>query len=537
MEGFWILCALAAVAVLAWVTAGKISKGKRRREQVLSQFGKRPREEYPLESIPAYARFCPDPQVDDTTWEDLDMDRVFRRINSCQSSVGEQVLYRQLHRLELPAHWEGFLKHLDSRPEERDALWLILSRMGKRRSGYGLPSFLFEPTEVSLFLGPLYGVFAWLPLVSLPVAVAAPMVGGCLLVGTLCWNVVLYYLGKRWVQWELESLQAFSSLLGVCHSLEKTLTFLPLKEELGESLKHFQPILHRLSRFSLPTGSADLDTLQEYLHILTLRDLRLYRRTKQFLLSRTEELHRLFQGVGLVDMAISALSFRATLPQWSSPTFAQENQLEFSGLFHPLLGEPVANDGAFPRDVLLTGSNASGKSTFVKALAVNAILGQSLATCGAERYCFRPGPVVTSMAVRDDITAGESYFVAEVRSLKRLTDTAKTGACLLFIDEILKGTNTVERLAASQAVLEELARRDCVCVAATHDRELTQRLASYANYHFQEEISSQGISFDYKLRPGPANSQNAIRLLELTGFSRTTVQRAWDLAGKGEQET
>lgn len=538
MLGFWILCAVAVVAVVIGITRGEISKGKRLRERVLSQFGRRPKEDYPLESIPDYARFCPDPQVDDITWDDLDMDWVFRRVNSCQSSVGEQVLYQQLHRLTPPAHWEEFLEHLDSRPEERNALWLILSRMGKRRSGYGLPSFLFDPTEFSLFLGPLYGVFAWLPLLSLPVVFFYPMVGGSVLVGTICWNVILYYLGKRWVQGELESLRAFSALLGTCHSLEKTLTFSPLKKELGESLECFKPLRGRLSRESLSTGSADLDLIQEYIHILTLRDLRLYRKTKQFLLPRTEELHRLFQAVGLVDMAVSTLSFRATLPQWCAPSFIQENKLEFSGLFHPLLGDPVPNDGDFPRDVLLTGSNASGKSTFLKALAVNAILGQSLSTCGAEKYCFRPGPVVTSMAVRDDITAGESYFVAEVRSLKRLTDAAKTGACLLFIDEILKGTNTVERLAASQAVLEELARRDCVCVAATHDRELTQRLKEqYANYHFQEEITSQGIYFDYTLRPGPADTQNAIRLLDLTGFSRATVQRAWDLAEKGDQET
>ena len=93
-----------------------------------------------------------------------------------------------------------------------------------------------------------------------------------------------------------------------------------------------------------------------------------------------------------------------------------------------------------------------------------------------------------------------------------------------FIDEILKGTNTVERLAASQAVLEELHRRDCICVAATHDLELTQRLAgSYACYHFQETITGEGVIFDYKLRSGPSHTRNAIRLLNMLGFSQATV--------------
>ena len=96
----------------------------------------------------------------------------------------------------------------------------------------------------------------------------------------------------------------------------------------------------------------------------------------------------------------------------------------------------------------------------------------------------------------------------------------------------------MERLAASQAVLEELHRRDCLCVAATHDRELTGQLeGSYHSFHFQERLTKDGVEFDYLLRPGPANTQNAIRLLELLGFSPSTVERAQELAKRGEIPT
>lgn len=82
-------------------------------------------------------------------------------------------------------------------------------------------------------------------------------------------------------------------------------------------------------------------------------------------------------------------------------------------------------------------------------------------------------------------------------------------------------------------MLEELHRRDCFCIAATHDEELPQRLSpQYENYHFQETLSPEGITFDYKLYPGPSNSRNAIALLSLTGFSRSVVARAEALAGK-----
>ena len=111
---------LLALAALAGMAAGGVSYEKKLRRRVAGQFGRRPEEDYPLEDIPAYCQLDPAPAIDHTTWADLDMDLVFRRLNSCQSSVGEQVLYAQLHRLSPPDHWEELLAHLESRPQERE---------------------------------------------------------------------------------------------------------------------------------------------------------------------------------------------------------------------------------------------------------------------------------------------------------------------------------------------------------------------------------------------------------------------------------
>ena len=526
---------LLALAALAGMAAGGVSYEKKLRRRVAGQFGRRPEEDYPLEDIPAYCQLDPAPAIDHTTWADLDMDLVFRRLNSCQSSVGEQVLYAQLHRLSPPDHWEELLAHLESRPQEREALWLVLARLGKRKGGYSLPGFLFTPVECQLPLAPLYPVLAWLPLAFLLLLPFFPWVGAGLFLAALCGNVILYYVGKRRIQGDLDALGAFLSLLSTCRKLENALTLPVLREELGAALSPFRPLLGRVVGTGV-SGGADWELCREYFRLLTLRDLRLYRRSQKLMAAYPGQLRALFEAVGLVDLAIAALSFRATLPQWCRPEFSEENAFVFTGLFHPLLRDPVENSGRFTKDVLLTGSNASGKSTFLKALAVNAILGQSLLTCAAKGCRFRPGPVLTSMAVKDDISAGESYFMAEVRSLIRLTDAARQGRCLLLIDEILRGTNTGERLAASQAVLEELHRRDCLCVAATHDRELTGRLGgAYHNYHFQETLTEEGVQFDYALREGPANTQNAIRLLGLLGCAPGTVRRAEELAQQGEE--
>ena len=129
---------------------------------------------------------------------------------------------------------------------------------------------------------------------------------------------------------------------------------------------------------------------------------------------------------------------------------------------------------------------------------------------------------------------GESYFMAEVR-LPKTADRCRPEQALALpvYRRDIKGHQHVERLAASQAVLEELHRRDCICVAATHDLKLTQRLAgSYACYHFQETITGEGVIFDYKLRSGPSHTRNAIRLLNMLGFSQATVQPCPRASGK-----
>ncbi|MDR1184782.1 MAG: hypothetical protein LBK67_08300, partial [Coriobacteriales bacterium] len=179
------------------------------------------------------------------------------------------------------------------------------------------------------------------------------------------------------------------------------------------------------------------------------------------------------------------------------------------------------------RNSLISGSNASGKSTFIKAVAINGILAQTINTCTATQFQLRPALVVTSMAARDNILAGESYFIAEIRSLRRLIKQAQRRYCLCFVDEILKGTNTIERIAASTALLRQFDSLDSLCLVATHDIELTVILKDlFDNYHFEEQVTDEGVSFDYLIRSGPSRSRNAIKLLATMGFAEAMVRDA-----------
>jgi DNA mismatch repair ATPase MutS len=132
------------------------------------------------------------------------------------------------------------------------------------------------------------------------------------------------------------------------------------------------------------------------------------------------------------------------------------------------------------------------------------------------------------MAVRDDVITGESYYIKEIKYLKRMTESVNEKRLMFFaIDEILKGTNTRERIAASKAVLKYFSDKNCILIVATHDTELANAFDnSFENYYFTENVSDGDISFDYKLHKGISKTTNAIRLLEIIGFPEEIIKTA-----------
>ena len=131
------------------------------------------------------------------------------------------------------------------------------------------------------------------------------------------------------------------------------------------------------------------------------------------------------------------------------------------------------------KSVLLTGSNASGKSTFIKSIAINSIFAQTIHTVLADSYTSSFYYIYSSMALRDDLQNNESYYIVEIKSLQRILEKAAQSdvPVLCFIDEVLRGTNTLERIASSSEIVGVLlARKGAMCFAATHDVELTNML-------------------------------------------------------------
>jgi DNA mismatch repair ATPase MutS len=212
---------------------------------------------------------------------------------------------------------------------------------------------------------------------------------------------------------------------------------------------------------------------------------------------------------------------------------------ELADVRHPLLLDAVPNSITLAprRGLLITGSNMSGKSTFLRTLGVNAVLAQTLNTCLAAHYDAPVFNVRSCIGRADDLASGRSYYIAEVEALLELVAASTHAATHLFLlDELFRGTNAVERIAAGHAVLLELlsdARQTNphVVIAATHDGELVDLLPErYLPFHFADAGGPEGLTFDHRLRPGPATTRNAIALLRIHGAPPDLVRRALQCA-------
>jgi hypothetical protein len=198
-------------------------------------------------------------------------------------------------------------------------------------------------------------------------------------------------------------------------------------------------------------------------------------------------------------------------------------------LGHPLIPDPlrVCNDFTFRRMgemAVITGSNMSGKSTFLRTLGINLVLAFSGSPVTAAYLETLPFKIFSSMNLADSLSDGISYFYAEVKRLKTLLEAVEDESSLpvfFLIDEIFRGTNNRERQIGSKAYIQRLAGGHALGVVATHDLELANladELATVDNFHFREEVQDGRMVFDFRLRPGPCPTTNALKIMQIEGL-------------------
>lgn len=481
-------------------------------------------------------------RIDDITWNDLEMQEVYKRINGCRSFAGDQVLFSRLHWLPKASGvgeaFERSVGHFSSKDREREQVQLLLSDLGTDRKSYHLPRFLKDIDTyriTGLWSKPVMQGLQLLLAASVVTALvtgAAPAQLAAASVFSV--NLVLYAVGKNRFEQHLDMIRCVNSVIGVATTLanKKKFTHEAIFEHLTEDLKPFKRLWKATSFLQVRKDavfSGDLVALvYDYLVGATLWDFVMYDRILCRLRDHQRAFLSLYEGLGEIDAAIAVASFRESLPYYCPPEFTDRTTLRMTGIYHPLIDNPVANSVELENSCIITGSNASGKSTFIKAVALSAILGQNIHTCMASEMVLPRAKIITSMAVRDDLMAGESYYIKEIRYIKRILDSLDEDRLVIcMIDEILRGTNNEERVAASASILEFLEDKHCLAIVASHDSELTEIPDDqYGKFYFAERMEGKDVVFDYTINQGVSQTRNAIRLLHAMGFPEEIINGA-----------
>ena len=234
-------------------------------------------------------------------------------------------------------------------------------------------------------------------------------------------------------------------------------------------------------------------------------------------------------ALGEIEALSSLAGYAYENPGDVFPEFAERAPVfDATGFTHPLLPRThaVCNDLKLSEElqvIIISGPNMAGKSTFVRAVGVNAVLAQCGAPVRAQRLLMSPLAVSASICVLDSLQGGVSRFYAEITRLKQIADLAKGPAHVLFLlDELFSGTNSHDRRIGTESMVRNLVGRGAIGMVTTHDLALTQIADALApraaNFHFEDHLENGGLHFDYRLCPGVVQTSNALQLMRSIGL-------------------
>ena len=262
------------------------------------------------------------------------------------------------------------------------------------------------------------------------------------------------------------------------------------------------------------------------LNLFFLWDLWIFLRVDEWNSLYGSKVAKLLEAVEFLDSVIPFAHFAVMNPDYVFPSISEDNELYFENIHHPLISRNarVGNDlGAIQtgKTVLITGSNMSGKTTFLRTIGVNAILGLNGAPVPAEKFHLPPLVILSSIRNEDSLADGVSFFYAEVKRISSILKRARDSPVvhLILLDELLQGTNSKERLIASKAILKELQKYNTINFITTHDIDLAKNNSSFILKYFSEIVVRDKMSFDYKMRDGIVKAGNALKILELEGLN------------------
>ncbi len=520
------------------------NRKKKIEDRLSESFGQIKTDSFDFQFIEKYYRNKDNSNVyhvlSDKTCNDLDFEDLFMFLDRTNSKVGQQYLYNKLRAIQLDENQtkqnEYLISKLTGDSKLRISVQKKLEKLKHKDAYYIATLFqeaLLEPPKWFFVVK----LLSFTSVVVLLLSFFYPLFF-IALIGVFCVNFVLHHWNKNNLMQYVSSIPQLFILNNLAAQMYADPIFKEINPELPKSIGTINQVKRRMAFFQLEVKlQGDFEIIAWFIFELVktlflLEPLLLFGVLKR-LNSKRKEIEDVYKFVGHIDMLVSIASLRAGLDSYCIPKITEKNEIIAEKLRHPLIFNCTENSIRISeKSILLTGSNMSGKTSFIRAIGINVITGLTLNTCFAESMSFPLLKVFSAIRINDDLMNDRSYYFEEVLTIKdMISESGKGNRNLFLLDEIFKGTNTVERISAGKAVLSALNGERNTVLVATHDIELTDMLnEEYELYHFSESLSDMSIGFDYKLKIGSLKNRNAIRILEINGYPKEVIHEATKIA-------
>ncbi len=508
-----------------------------------NEWGTPKTESFNFDRISRYANSTTSDQfhkISDQTINDIDFYKLFAFVDRTISRVGQQILFKRVLRPanSPPDELEKTIELFNNNVKLREAIQFELLRL-KNSDAYFISSLiqhkLVDKPKWFKFLIADIAIVILLAILSFKYPICV-----IILIVPMTINTLIHYWNKSNAFPFIKSFPQLSILLNVSEkivSMNKALT----NPQVRESVANLIPFRREVGFINLYDGNGIQTELSQIVFYLLelikgffLIEVFVFFRVIRVLESRRSSILVLYEYIGNLDVALSVASLRAGKLKTCLPDLTPTaKDLEIRNIYHPLIENCVGNDlSVRGKSVLITGSNMSGKTTFLRTLAINSILAQTINTCFADEFRSPILKQFSSIRIDDSLFDGESYYIHEVSVMHSfIAETESANQNLFVLDEVFKGTNTIERIASAKAILSYLSRKENIVIVSTHDVELSKLLeAEYDLYHFTETVDNDRIHFDHKIKSGPLRTRNAIKILALSDFPHAIVDEAWELS-------
>lgn len=514
------------------------------KDKLLSAFGRLKEDSFNFDLIEKYSKGKePDnnfQRLSDKTCNDLDFEELFMFVDKTNSRIGQQYLYHKLKNIPLfridHSKNEKIIDEFTNNIDFRLNIQTQLSKLNDF-SAYYLTSLItddFIKPPKWFFIVPVLSFTSILSIIFMLINVQFVFV----LIALLIPNFLIHYWNKKNLDLYLSSLPQLLKLNTIANKLSKNKLLNQLNPDIGISIRTINTIKQKVLFFSLESNmqgefQALLWLILELIKIMFLFEPILLFSALKKLDDRKKDVENIFDFIGQIDTLNSTASLRYALKRYCIPSIVMDARMEITNMYHPLIIDCIKNSIQVNKSsILVTGSNMSGKTSFIRTVGINVITGLTLNTCFADQVKIPILKIFSAIRISDDLMNDKSYYFEEVLTIRTMIDESKDKIPSLFLlDELFKGTNTIERISAGKAVLSNLNKHNNIVFVSTHDIELADLLVDeYELYHFSEQVDQKDIDFDYKIKNGKLKKRNAIEILRINNYPDEIIEKAFEIS-------